>query len=267
MPRGLVPRLRRTLTSPAASPSDDRHDREGQPLDLLAGPVVRVDGLPRVVVLAARWPRDQRSDDADAFMTLTAATGRACPLGRGANSVSSVRLIKVRRPWTLTPECDQARGMRTTAAAEAFLSQGRIAVTGVSRAPKDHGANVVYRRLRDRGYDVFAVNPNAATVEGDDCFPDLGAVPGGVDAVVIATRPEYAIATVQECIDLGIDKVWMHRGPGGGSVSAEAAELGRRHQVLVLDGGCPCMFGPTSDLGHRLMRTVLTVTGAVPRTV
>src|SRR4051812_44091455 len=52
-------------------------------------------------------------------------------------------------------------------AASAFLSHRRIAVTGVSRTPNGHGSNVVYRRLRERGYDVFAVNPNADEVEGD----------------------------------------------------------------------------------------------------
>lgn len=51
-------------------------------------------------------------------------------------------------------------------AAEEFLSHQRIAVTGVSRSPKDHGANVVYKRLRDRGYTVFAINPNTDEVEG-----------------------------------------------------------------------------------------------------
>jgi predicted CoA-binding protein len=43
-------------------------------------------------------------------------------------------------------------------AASEFLDKKRVAVTGVSRAPKTHGANTVYKRLRDRGYDVFAVN-------------------------------------------------------------------------------------------------------------
>ena len=51
----------------------------------------------------------------------------------------------------------------------------RVAVTGVSRSSKDHGANVVYQRLRSRGYEVFAVNPNADEVEGDRCFHDSGA--------------------------------------------------------------------------------------------
>ena len=157
--------------------------------------------------------------------------------------------------------------MRTTAAANQFLSQRRIAVTGVSRTPKDHGANVVYRRLRDRGYEVFAVNPHADAVEGDACYPDLRAIPGGVDAVVIGTRPEHALETVKECIDLSIDKAWMHRGPGAGSVSAAATDLGRQHGMLVIDGGCPCMYAPTSDPGHRVMRSVLTLTGTVPRNI
>lgn len=44
--------------------------------------------------------------------------------------------------------------MKIKQAASAFLSHQRIAVTGVSRSPKTHGANVVYRRLRASGYDV-----------------------------------------------------------------------------------------------------------------
>jgi predicted CoA-binding protein len=152
-------------------------------------------------------------------------------------------------------------------ATSAFLAKKRVAVTGVSREPKDHGSNVVYRRLRDRGYEVFAVNPNADEVEGDRCYHDLRSIPGGVDAVVIATRPERAEATMHECAELGVGHVWMHRGPGAGSVSPAAAAYGREHGIQVIDGGCPCMFGPTADFGHKLMRTVFTLSGNVPREV
>ena len=54
-----------------------------------------------------------------------------------------------------------------------FLAGKRVAVTGVSRTPQGHGSNVVYQRLRQRGYEVFAVNPEADQVEGDQCYPDL----------------------------------------------------------------------------------------------
>jgi len=114
---------------------------------------------------------------------------------------------------------------------------------------------------------VFAVNPNADTVEGDRCFHDLKSIPGGVDAVVIGTRPQTADTTVRECVDLGIKQVWMHRGPGAGSVSKSAAAYGREHGLTVIDGGCPCMFEPTADGAHKAMRFVFTLTGNVPRRV
>jgi hypothetical protein len=121
-------------------------------------------------------------------------------------------------------------------AASEFLAHRRVAVTGVSRHPNGHGGNVVYQRLRSRGYDVFAVNPNA-----DD--------------------------TMRECVALGIEHVWMHRGPGAGSVSEAAARHGRDSGIAVIDGGRPCMFGPTADPGHKAMRAVLTVTGHIPRRI
>lgn len=152
-------------------------------------------------------------------------------------------------------------------AAGEFLAKQRIAVTGVSRTAGTHGGNVVYQRLRQRGYDVFPVNPNADTVEGDTCYQDLKSIPGGVDAVVIATRPSIAEQTMRECDGLGIRHVWMHRSFGGGSVSTTAADYGRAHGITVIDGGCPLMFPPTSDPGHRVMRAVGTLAGQVPRHV
>jgi hypothetical protein len=152
-------------------------------------------------------------------------------------------------------------------AASEFLANKRVAVTGVSREPKGHGSNVVYKRLRERGYEAFAVNPNADEAEGDSCYRDLRSIPGGVDAVVIGTRPEIAEETMRECAELGIKHVWMHRGPGAGSVSEAAADYGRERGIAVIDGGCPCMFDPTADLGHKAMRVVFSLTGNVPRQV
>ena len=150
-------------------------------------------------------------------------------------------------------------------AAAAFLANKRVAVTGVSRTPKTHGSNTIYKRLRERGYDVFAVNPNAAEVEGDRAYQDLKSIPGGVEAVVIATRPEFAENTMRECAELGIEHVWMHWGAGGTSVSSAATEYGRQNGITVIDGGCPLMFPPTADFGHKVMRVALG--GRVPKQV
>ncbi|MGD8214262.1 CoA-binding protein [Aestuariimicrobium sp. Y1814] len=157
--------------------------------------------------------------------------------------------------------------MKIKQAADDFLSCRRIAVTGVSRNPKGHGSNTVYTRLRERGFETFAVNPNAETVEGDTAYPNLAAIPGGVEAVVIGTSPEHADATVHEAADLGIRHVWMHRSVDAGSVSPEAAAWGREHGLTIIEGGCPLMFGEASDGAHKAMCWVGKLTGKVPRTV
>ena len=133
--------------------------------------------------------------------------------------------------------------------------------------PWSAAANLVYQRLRARGYQVFAINPNADNLEGDKCYPDLKSIPEGVEAVVIGTRPENAADTMRECVDLGIDYVWMHRLSGPGSVSEDATRYGREHGITVIDGGCPLMFNPTADPGHKVMRLFATWGGNVPKHV
>jgi predicted CoA-binding protein len=157
--------------------------------------------------------------------------------------------------------------MNMKEAATSFLAHKRVAVTGVSRNTDGHGSNVVYQRLRQRGYEVFAVNPNAEEVEGDRCYPNLRSIPGGVESVLIGTRPEHADETMHECAELGIEHVWMHRSVGRGSVSPSAAAYGREHGITVIEGGCPLMFDPTADTGHKVMRALFSLTGAVPRGV
>ena len=146
-----------------------------------------------------------------------------------------------------------------------FLAQKRIAIAGVSRHPSTHGANSVYRRLKARGYVVYAVNPNATSVEGDRAFPDLRSIPGGVDGVVIGTAPHHAASIVRECKELGISRVWMHGGPAESSASSDAVEFCRANDISVIPGGCPLMFGPTADFGHRCMRWVLELRGTIPK--
>jgi len=147
-----------------------------------------------------------------------------------------------------------------------FLAQKRIAVAGVSRSGGAAAANGIYNKLKNANYQVFAVNPNASQVEGDPCYPNLRAIPGGVEAVLVATHPNVAPQIVQECIELGISRVWLHRSFGQGSVSTEAIELGRRHGLTVIPAGCPMMF-LEPDIAHTCVRWILGFTGGLPKEV
>ena len=147
-----------------------------------------------------------------------------------------------------------------------FLAHKRIAVAGVSRNNSRHpSANLIYHRLKKTGHDVFPVNPHMQTFEGDRCYPDLHAIPGGVDGVVIVTRPETTERIVRDCNDAKIRSVWMHQSLAkGSSVSPAAVEYCREHDISVIAGTCPMMYGDGVDLGHTCMRWFLKLTGGLP---
>ena len=90
-----------------------------------------------------------------------------------------------------------------------FLAQKKIAVVGVSDK-RDTGCNLVYRRFKDAGYQVYAVNPRLAAFDGAPCYPDLKSLPEIPDGVFILTNPKIAEAVVQQCVELGIKRVWLH---------------------------------------------------------
>jgi predicted CoA-binding protein len=147
-----------------------------------------------------------------------------------------------------------------------FLAQKRIAVVGVSRSG-DVAANSIYKKLREAGYQVFAVNPKTEEVEGDKCYPNLQAIPNGVDGVVIGTHPRVTEQIVRDCAESGVSRVWIHRSFGQGSFSEAAVEYCQEHNITVIPAGCPMMFCQPVDFGHKCMRWVLNLTGGLPKQV
>jgi predicted CoA-binding protein len=141
-----------------------------------------------------------------------------------------------------------------------FLSQKRIAVVGVSDR-RDTGCNAAYRRFKEAGYEVYAVNPRIQTFESEPCYPDLKSLPQKPDGVFILASPPVTEQIVKECVDLGVGHVWMHcmlgTRPGLAqsmtSVSANAVEMCRQNNIQVIPGSCPNQF-LNPDVGHDIMR-------------
>jgi predicted CoA-binding protein len=149
-----------------------------------------------------------------------------------------------------------------TAVAE-FLRGRRFGVAGVSRGPGS-AANPVFRKLRKAGYETFPINPNATEVEGVRCYADVGAVPGRLDGVVIATHPDVSAEIVRQCAEHGVRRVWFHRSFGRGSVSEAAVRECESRGIECIVGGCPLMYCEPVDFGHRCMRWWLGRSGRVP---
>jgi predicted CoA-binding protein len=141
-----------------------------------------------------------------------------------------------------------------------FLANEKIAIVGVSDQ-RETGCNLNYRKFKNSGYRVFAINPRMETFDGDPCYPDLGSLPEKPDAVFILANPQVTEKIVQECVNLGVKFVWMHcmMGTRPGlvekmtSVSLEAVQTCHENGILVIPGSCPNQF-LKPDPGHWLMR-------------
>ena len=148
-----------------------------------------------------------------------------------------------------------------------FLAQKKIAVVGVSDK-RETGCNQAYRKFKGAGYAVSAVNPRIPTFEGDPCYPDLKSIPEKPDAVFILTNPKITEQIVQQCVDLGVQRVWMHclmgTKPGLAanmtSVSPEAVRMCRENGITVIPGACPNQY-LKPDFGHVMMRVMFRAFG------
>src|SRR5271157_2292612 len=126
-----------------------------------------------------------------------------------------------------------------------FLSGKRIAVAGVSRG-KQSAANAVFCKLRNSGYEVFPVNPNASEVEGATCYPNLASVPGELHGLVIATHPNVSQQVVQQAAARNLRRIWFHRSFGQGSVSAAATqECARAGIPCIVAAARSCIASPS----------------------
>jgi len=150
---------------------------------------------------------------------------------------------------------------------EDFLAQKKIAVVGVSDK-RETGCNLAYRKFKESGYEVSAVNPRIESFEDDPCYPDLGTIPEKPEGVFILTNPKITDEVVQQCVDLGIQRVWMHcmmgTKPGLAasmtSVSKEAVRMCEENGITVIPGTCPNQF-LKPDFGHKIMRGLFRTFG------
>ncbi len=119
---------------------------------------------------------------------------------------------------------------------QAMLAASTYAVVGASRDRDKYGF-LVYHSLKAAGKAVYPINPNAAEVDGDHCYPALSALPQRPEVAVMVVPPAVTESAVSECARLGITQIWMQ--PGAESPAALAAC--RANGIAVVAGG-PCLM-------------------------
>ena len=114
-----------------------------------------------------------------------------------------------------------------------FLNHNTWAVVGVSNNQTKYGYKV-YNQLKKTGYSVFAVNPRLESIDGDPCYSSLSVLPMLPDAVSVIVPPKITEQVIQDCINLGIKRVWLQPG----SESREAIRNGEVHGITVIHDHC-----------------------------
>jgi uncharacterized protein len=137
-----------------------------------------------------------------------------------------------------------------------FVSTKNIAVVGVSRSGKKFG-NGIATEMKQRGYQIYIVHPEANEIDDQPCYPNLAALQGKAEAVVICVPPKKAIQVLREAVDAGIKKIWLQQGAQSPEVLALAKELG----VDPVPGKCLLMYAEPVQSIHGFHRWLAKVFG------
>ncbi len=141
-------------------------------------------------------------------------------------------------------------------AVQDFIQGKRIAIVGVSRSGKKFG-NTIYAELRARGYQVSIVHPQAQEIGGEPCFPNLAALRGKIDGVVICVSPDQAGQVLREAVQADIKNIWLQQGAQSPEVLALAHQLG----VNPVAGKCILMYAQPVRSFHRFHRGFMQLFG------
>jgi predicted CoA-binding protein len=99
------------------------------------------------------------------------------------------------------------------------------AVAGANINPEKYG-NIIYKKLKSKGYEVYPVNPLYETVEGDECYKDLTSLPVVPDVIDMVVSPDKAIPIIEEAAGLGVRYLWFQPGSHNEEVIELAGRLG-----------------------------------------
>jgi len=147
---------------------------------------------------------------------------------------------------------------------EGFLGLKRIAVVGVSRDPKQI-SYTLWQELRQRRYDAIPVNPAAAEIDGVRCYPSVTDIVPPVDGALIITTPAVAEQVLEQCAAVGIGKVWLYGGLGGGATSEKTVRAAEMLGLEAVSGLCPYMFLPGTPAFHAMHGWGKKLTGSYPK--
>jgi predicted CoA-binding protein len=148
----------------------------------------------------------------------------------------------------------------TKTSIDTFLSSRKLAIAGVSRDPKKFG-HQVFLKLKEKGFEVYPINPGTDTIAGTPCFRNVGALPLNVHSLMIITPKKQTRDVVVEAIAKGIDNIWIQQM----SDTPESIELARSYPVNLITKECILMHIDPVEGIHKFHRTIRRFFGLFPK--
>ena len=137
-----------------------------------------------------------------------------------------------------------------------FVAGKRLALVGASRSGKKFG-NIAYKELKQRGYQVYMIHPQASEIEGEPCYPSLQAFEGKLDGVVVSVPPSQGMQVLREASQAGVKNVWIQQQGD----SPELLELGNSLGLNLIHGKCILMYAEPVRSFHSFHRLFVRLTG------
>jgi hypothetical protein len=108
-----------------------------------------------------------------------------------------------------------------------------IAVVGLSPRPA-RPSHRIARALQARGYRIIPVRPLVDEVLGEKACASLREIDGKVDLVNVFRAPDQIGSIVDDCLDLGLPRLWLQDG----IVNEPQAERARSGGIEVVMDRC-----------------------------
>jgi predicted CoA-binding protein len=158
----------------------------------------------------------------------------------------------------INPIFHQKRKDKMNTQIQEFITGKRIAVVGASRTnDKYKFGNMAATELKRRGYEVYFVHPQAESINGETVFPNLNALKGRVDGVLVSVPAAKGADVLRDAAAAGILNVWLQLG----GESPELVKLGEELKLNLVTGKCILMYAQPVRGFHVIHRFVARVSG------
>lgn len=137
-----------------------------------------------------------------------------------------------------------------------FINSKKIAVAGMSRTGKKFG-NMAVKELKNKGYEIFPVHPEAKQIDGLTCYPNLKSLSGKVDGVWISVPAKNVPSVLEEAAQIGLKNIWVQQGAWSTEVQEKIDEL----KLPVVSKKCILMYAPPVKSVHKFHRTIVGIFG------